>query len=55
MTKIKICGLRRECDIDFVNEAKPDFVGFIVDVPNKARSVSPKEVEKLVLYLDKSI
>lgn len=29
MIKIKICGLSRECDIDYVNEAQPDFVGFV--------------------------
>ncbi|MFA7074339.1 MAG: phosphoribosylanthranilate isomerase [Endomicrobiaceae bacterium] len=29
MTKIKICGLFRECDIDFVNEAMPDYIGFV--------------------------
>jgi phosphoribosylanthranilate isomerase len=29
MSKIKICGLFRECDIQYVNEAKPDFAGFI--------------------------
>ena len=34
MSKIKICGLTRPCDIDFVNEAKPDFCGFIINVPN---------------------
>ncbi|KLU65380.1 N-(5'-phosphoribosyl)anthranilate isomerase [Desulfosporosinus acididurans] len=27
--KIKICGLFQNCDIDFVNEAKPDFIGFV--------------------------
>lgn len=27
--KIKICGLFRDCDIDYVNEAKPDFIGFV--------------------------
>jgi phosphoribosylanthranilate isomerase len=27
--KIKICGLSRECDIDYVNEALPDYAGFI--------------------------
>lgn len=30
MSKIKICGLRREQDIDYVNELKPDFIGFIL-------------------------
>jgi phosphoribosylanthranilate isomerase len=29
MTKIKICGLFRDCDIDFVNEAMPDYAGFV--------------------------
>ncbi len=27
--KIKICGLFRDCDIDFVNDAMPDYVGFV--------------------------
>lgn len=27
--KVKICGLSRLEDIDFVNEAKPDFIGFV--------------------------
>lgn len=30
MAKIKICGLRREEDIDYVNELKPDYIGFIL-------------------------
>lgn len=29
MAKIKICGLRTEADIDYVNEFKPDFIGFV--------------------------
>jgi len=27
--KIKICGLSRVCDIDYVNEALPDYAGFV--------------------------
>ncbi len=27
--KIKICGLFRECDIDYVNRACPDYIGFV--------------------------
>ena len=42
MTKIKICGLRRSEDIAYVNEAKPDFAGFIIDVPKSRRNV-PRE------------
>lgn len=29
MTKIKICGLFRPCDAEFVNEAMPDYAGFV--------------------------
>ena len=29
MRKIKICGLFRDCDIDYVNEAMPDYIGFV--------------------------
>jgi phosphoribosylanthranilate isomerase len=29
LRKIKICGLFRDCDIDYVNEAMPDFIGFV--------------------------
>lgn len=29
MTRIKICGLLREEDLDYVNEAGPDFIGFV--------------------------
>ena len=32
-TKIKICGLRRREDILAVNEANPDYCGFIVEFP----------------------
>ncbi|MDQ7093203.1 phosphoribosylanthranilate isomerase [Desulfosporosinus sp. PR] len=27
--KLKICGLFRACDIDYVNEAGPDYIGFV--------------------------
>ena len=30
MAKLKICGLRRVEDIDYVNEIKPDYIGFIL-------------------------
>lgn len=30
MAKIKICGLRRDEDIAYVNELKPDYIGFIL-------------------------
>lgn len=36
MSRIKICGLRREEDIHFANEIQPDFVGFVF-APSKRR------------------
>ena len=42
MTKIKICGLCRPCDIAYVNAAKPDYVGFILHYPKSHRNVSPE-------------
>lgn len=29
MTKVKICGLSRECDIDYANILMPDYIGFV--------------------------
>ena len=39
-TKIKICGLSRPEDIEAVNEVKPDYAGFVVEVPKSRRNVS---------------
>lgn len=54
-TKIKICGLRRQEDIRAVNEAKPDFCGFIVEVPRSFRSVTASQVRALAAGLDQEI
>lgn len=51
--KIKICGLFRDCDIDFVNEAKPDFAGFVF--AKSHRQVSIETAQKLKNKLDKNI
>ena len=46
MPKLKICGLFREQDIDFANEAKPDFIGFVFAEKSK-RFVNPNQAETL--------
>ncbi len=51
MTKIKICGLYRPCDIDYVNEAAPDYCGFIIDFPESHRNVTPQQVRDLTRNL----
>ena len=45
MTKIKICGLFREADMDFANEAGPDFIGFVF--AESRRRVSPAQAARL--------
>ncbi|MCL2206714.1 MAG: phosphoribosylanthranilate isomerase [Fibromonadales bacterium] len=54
MSKIKICGLFREQDIDFANEAKPDFIGFVFAEKSK-RFVNAKLAESLRKKLSKDI
>ncbi len=48
MTKIKICGLTRPEDIRAVNEAEPDFAGFIVEYPGSRRNVTAERLRQLV-------
>ena len=52
MPKIKICGLSRPEDITYINEAKPDYCGFIIDVPKSRRNVSISKVRELVQNLE---
>lgn len=54
-TKIKICGLQRPEDILFVNEARPDFAGFIIDVPKSRRNVPREKVRELTALLSPEI
>ena len=53
MTKIKICGLSREKDIDAVNRCQPDYVGFVM--AESRRRVSPEMAERLTGRLDPGI
>lgn len=54
MTKIKICGLKSEDDISYVNELKPDYVGFVF-LQGRARYVSPQRAAHLRNLLSPSI
>lgn len=53
MTKVKICGLSREEDIEYVNELLPDYVGFVF--AKSRRQVSLEKAELLVKRLNKDI
>ena len=52
--KIKLCGLKRIEDIEAVNEAKPDYIGFIF-VKKSRRYVSPEMAEQLKQQLNHEI
>lgn len=54
MTKIKLCGLTRMCDIDAVNELCPEYIGFVFAAKSK-RYVSPQDAKKLKERLKKEI
>jgi len=55
MSKIKICGLYREEDIEYVNAAQPDYAGFIIDFPKSHRNVTIERVKILKAGLQKQI
>lgn len=46
-TEIKICGLNRMEDVRYVNEARPDYCGFVIEVPKSRRNVTEKQLRKL--------
>ncbi|MDR0584895.1 MAG: phosphoribosylanthranilate isomerase [Treponema sp.] len=43
--KIKICGLFRDEDVDYVNEARPDYIGFVF--AQGRRNVSPEQAARM--------
>lgn len=55
MSKVKICGLCRSEDIDFVNEVKPDFAGFIINYPTSHRNISIEQLTEYTSKLDDGI
>lgn len=46
MTKIKLCGLSRPCDIEAANELKPEYIGFVF-APKSRRYVTPQTAAEL--------
>lgn len=53
MVKIKLCGLTRPCDIIAVNEAKPDYIGFVF--AKSRRQVTPEQAAALKAALSPEI
>ena len=54
MAKLKICGLKRVEDIDYVNELKVDYIGFILSDGYK-RSIDFKTAQSLKNRLSNDI
>lgn len=54
MTKIKLCGLKRPCDIEYVNELAPEYIGFVFAKGSK-RYVYPDDAELLREKLNEGI
>lgn len=52
--KIKLCGLRRPCDMEVANELRPDYIGFVFAEKSK-RYVSPEQAASLKKLLHPGI
>ena len=53
MTRIKICGLKRTEDVDYVNQYLPDYAGFVF--AGSKRKVTDEQAEELSRKLDERI
>lgn len=54
-TKIKICGLFREVDMDYVNQTNPDYIGFIIGFNKSHRNISNEMVALFKAKLNENI
>ena len=52
-TKIKICGLTRPQDVEAVNAARPDYIGFVF--AESRRRLTPQQAITLKRQLDPEI
>lgn len=53
MIKVKICGLKSKQDIRYVNQLRPDYVGFVFT--QSTRQIDQHRAKELIEDLDKSI
>ena len=54
MTRIKLCGLTRPCDIEWANTLTPDYIGFVFAQKSR-RYVAPERASALRAGLDSGI
>lgn len=55
MTKIKICGLFQSQDVDYINEARPDWCGFILNFPKSHRNITVERLRALRGHLAEGV
>lgn len=54
MTKIKLCGLSRPCDIQTANVLRPEYIGFVF-APKSKRHIDPQKAARLKELLSSDI
>ena len=54
MTRIKLCGLTRPCDIAYANALLPEYIGFVF-AQKSSRYLSPEQAAVLAAQLDSRI
>ena len=54
LSRIKICGLRRECDIEYANRLMPDYIGYVFWQRSR-RYVTAEQAAGLTAKLDRDI
>ena len=54
MARVKICGIFRECDADYINAAMPDYAGFVF-YPKSRRYVTDETAQALRRGIDRRI
>lgn len=52
MVKVKICGIQQLSDIEYINEIRPDYIGFVF-APSKRR-ITPKKAHDLIQHVSSS-
>ena len=54
-TKIKICGMTCEADVEAVNTYQPDYIGFVLFFPKSKRNISIEQAKHLLERADEKI
>lgn len=55
MTKVKICGITSALEIEYINEYKPDFAGFVMFFPKSKRNIDSETARELLNALNASV